>query len=999
MSYDICRFVDVMIGKGKWQRGSLDGVQGFLSLRSGEMYLSTVAFSKDAHDLSQASYGPLWFDFDGPNSFEHTKKLIRYLRASRVEPGSIRIKISGLKGYHIGVAPEALGIQMAVNLHVTQQIMAREICEAAGVLESFDHRLYATRHVIRVAGSKHQESGLISLPFDADVFLEMTEEQVKQAAAQTPEQHDPSWHFFSGSPSDLSKMYKTCSKKALEQVSDARPIINPATDDATDPKDFPVCVKSLEETGPLASGLRNQTAFQLALFYKELGLTQQAAKERLRSWMKTSVNPAFTSTHDPKANDSAVNSVYASKTAYRSCATILSCSPEKGGIACLGPSCSYVKKASKRMQEVLEQPTTDIQEFEGTINHDADRPMRVLSGGTWACSATKDKDPCGTCSLKKTQLSYTTDDPAILASLTQATKAQQMDRLRALSRIGCKAGKPIAPIYVTVHDAVVQEPPPDWSQTQIEQPPEATVYYTGNRATPGQLCAFQGSPIQIGPQNLAILASKQPVPVDPGWLGYRHPTPDQHKLLSRLKHPGDPMEMLRRLNEHFVANVHRIVGRNTASITALLCSAAPLSMRIQRTGRDVRARINAKLIGDTGTGKTSITDGIMEYIQLGRRITAKDASRAGLIGGKEKVGAMLRNRSGMYARQHGQWTVTDEWHAAAPDVANACTDLLDRGQTVVSKVGSEIVVLANGRYTMISNPVKGKWRRSCDMADRTFGVQHLTEVMQSAENLRRIDIALGFDRETISRQVYASKPTCDDDLMNQELAYLHWRWCWARSAGDVLVLEETEDYAMEAGRQLCDRYDPSIKLMIDSDAGHKVMRVAACIATLQYNVNDEGIVLVEPRHVDASKQLFIESYDSPDLDYIGYSNSQAIPIENLLQFREDFGKYVPSVGSFITPLFESCLAMQGDTFQAEVITKTLTKSQTGFAQETAVVEAIGFLLRKRWLRQAGGRELELTTQGRKNMKAFLAKDTRSLTKVEGHEKLKKRTVDGFIAES
>lgn len=124
--------------------------------------LYTSIWNYNSPDIDAATrLGPLYFDIDNESlsvSFDETIKLYQYL-LKYLSKDSILIYFTGKKGFHIECEPVSLGINPSNNLPNIYRSIANMLKSKLN-LSSLDFSVYDARRMWRLAGSRHQDTGL-----------------------------------------------------------------------------------------------------------------------------------------------------------------------------------------------------------------------------------------------------------------------------------------------------------------------------------------------------------------------------------------------------------------------------------------------------------------------------------------------------------------------------------------------------------------------------------------------------------------------------------------------------------------------------------------------------------------------------------------------------------------------------------------------------------------------------------------------------------------------
>lgn len=115
--------------------------------------------------------GSLYFDLDNEDpvkSYNDCKVLVNYLQ-EYIPEKSLLIYFTGKKGFHIECEAIAVGINPSNNLPNIFRYIATKIKQNLKI-ESIDFSVYDARRMWRLAGSKHQETGLYKNIIPKEIF-------------------------------------------------------------------------------------------------------------------------------------------------------------------------------------------------------------------------------------------------------------------------------------------------------------------------------------------------------------------------------------------------------------------------------------------------------------------------------------------------------------------------------------------------------------------------------------------------------------------------------------------------------------------------------------------------------------------------------------------------------------------------------------------------------------------------------------------------------------
>lgn len=151
------------------------------------IYTSVWRFNSE--DLQTAiRFGSLYFDIDNNDmdiSYDEVKKLYSYLN-NFIPDKSIIVYFTGKKGFHIECEVIALGINPGNNLPIVFRHIATDLKEKLE-LTSLDFSVYDPRRMWRLAGTKHQDTGLYKTVISKDLLFTNIEAIKKYSS----EYHEP----------------------------------------------------------------------------------------------------------------------------------------------------------------------------------------------------------------------------------------------------------------------------------------------------------------------------------------------------------------------------------------------------------------------------------------------------------------------------------------------------------------------------------------------------------------------------------------------------------------------------------------------------------------------------------------------------------------------------------------------------------------------------------------------------------------------------------------
>lgn len=218
----------------------------------------------------------LVFDFDNKADVNLAKKdtleLVSRLLARGVPSDSIQISFSGNKGF---------GVELDTTSRFTPEEFKTVVFNLAQDLPTFDKKIYDPQRIIRVVGTKHQESGLFKYPLSPNQLAEFDITQIRRMAV-TVDDVDADviagWKQIELPESIMSlKIPKTKEKVKNVVLHDLDLSLKPKW--LTEPK------FALQE-GFFEEGERNTACMILASTYKNQGFSSKIAFSMIRATLE-----------------------------------------------------------------------------------------------------------------------------------------------------------------------------------------------------------------------------------------------------------------------------------------------------------------------------------------------------------------------------------------------------------------------------------------------------------------------------------------------------------------------------------------------------------------------------------------------------------------------------------------------------------------------------------------------------------------------------------------
>ena len=299
-------------------------------------------------------------------------------------------------------------------------------------------------------------------------------------------------------------------------------------------------------------------------------------------------------------------------------------------------------------------------------------------------------------------------------------------------------------------------------------------------------------------------------------------------------------------------HVTKIYQRHHLHMGVLLILCTPLWINFPGEGR-IRGWINGVMIGDTGTGKTSISQGIFEFAGVGDRVSGLTASRTGITYGMdhdERKG--WRIKAGAILKQSRQALIIDEAQDVPAEQIKTTAEALDTGHLKIDRIQHRTFESMT-RTIFSCNPRDPKqFTEQKKMEDFRHGC-HAVEGLFPDMMLRRLDLFLFASSGDIEDKSQIFNPPQDMEpqkVLRDDLRALIF-FAWNLREEQILITPEVGQKIREESLRLsivfgCD----APPIVYPEDFRKTLARLSVAVAILDLSTNEEFTqVIVRPGHV------------------------------------------------------------------------------------------------------------------------------------------------------
>lgn len=488
----------------------------------------------------------------------------------------------------------------------------------------------------------------------------------------------------------------------------------------------------------------------------------------------------------------------------------------------------------------------------------------------------KDQDICGICPIflhGKSEFTIPAESPAILEFIGTNSQSHLEVIKKAIGiPYNCRSCNSISDTLYNVEDTRVSPQLEITSKSGDRQPIPA--YCIGNGLSLNERYDLTGK-LLAHPKNqqATFLISEHKTSQD-ALVNFQLKEPEQlgHFWPREMSIEGI-QEKLDNIYADFEANITRIYKRRDMHLMVDLTYHSPLFFEFD--GKLIKGWVDTLIMGDSGHGKSEVTFGMQKHYGLGANMTCDNCSVAGILGGLEQMNGRWFISWGVIPLNDRRIVIMDEIKKAPVEVIARLTAMRSSGIAQVSKIGKQWQTHARTRQIWLSNP-----RSDAKMAQQTFGIKAVLELIGSPEDVRRFDAVLLVADSEISfeeiNQLHEARPEVPhfygSDLCRQLVL-----WAWTRGEGQVQFTAEATRRALTAASELCEQFSDIIPIISRGDMRYKLARLAAALAARLFSCSEDyESIVVEECHVEYIKQTLQRIYSSHVFGYTEFTATQRL---------------------------------------------------------------------------------------------------------------------------
>ena len=329
------------------------------------------------------------------------------------------------------------------------------------------------------------------------------------------------------------------------------------------------------------------------------------------------------------------------------------------------------------------------------------------------------------------------------------------------------------------------------------------------------------------------------------------------------------LEKLREMKPDYItadlaAHVTRIYERPDLHLGVLLVLCSPLWFDFPGEGI-IRGWLTAIVVGDSGTGKTSVSEGLFTFANVGHRISGMTASRTGITYGcehDERRG--WRIKAGILLKMSRQALIVDEAQDIPPEELKTMAEGLDTGLIRIDKIQNKIFE-SRTRVLFGNNPKDPKQAADQRTMDSfRYGCEAIKGVYPRMM-IRRIDFAMfaaTMDIEDKNKIYFPEKPDGPQQVTMEDLRALIF-YAWNLKPEQISIDDNTAHYIRQVAKHLSDKFGGSddLPIVYSEDFRKTMARLSVAYAVLDLSTTEDfSKVIVGPQHVVLVQRLLEKIY-------------------------------------------------------------------------------------------------------------------------------------------
>jgi len=327
----------------------------------------------------------------------------------------------------------------------------------------------------------------------------------------------------------------------------------------------------------------------------------------------------------------------------------------------------------------------------------------------------------------------------------------------------------------------------------------------------------------------------------------------------------DPMDIVTDL----CRNITRIYKRPDLHLGVLLTLVSPLYINLPGDDQ-IRGWISSVVIGDSASGKTTVSDSIFKHANVGYRVSGMTSSRTGItyaIDRDERRG--WRIKAGALLKMSRQALIIDEAQDLPEEDLKTMSDSIDSGEIRIAKVQTRTFEAMTRCFFSCNPKMMDRQANQRTMDSFRFGCMSLLDIFP-AMMLRRLDLAMfaaQFDIED-SNSLYETLSTkkIDHVVTRSRLQHLI-HYAWNLKPEQIKITKTIAKLIRRSAFEMSEKFGQCVDLPLvcPQDFRKTLCRIVTAFAILDLSSDDNfETIEVQSKHVNFIKEMFLDQIYSAE---------------------------------------------------------------------------------------------------------------------------------------
>lgn len=285
-----------------------------------------------------------------------------------------------------------------------------------------------------------------------------------------------------------------------------------------------------------------------------------------------------------------------------------------------------------------------------------------------------------------------------------------------------------------------------------------------------------------------------------------------------------------------------------------------------------RGWLDALILGDTRLGKSVVAQALSQHYDLGTIISGENSTPVGIVGGISMIGNQAVETWGAAVNNTKGLLIIDELSDLQPDQIARLSRIRSEGIAEIDKADIHAKTTCQTRLLCLSN-----CRNKSSLTDYNFGVEAVRDLYGHLEDISRCDYVLSVTRNEVdATKINRLKSLTGAErspLTDKELCRDLILWIWSLASDEVVFETDAVELCLAESNRLGELYTSDIPLIQPEDVRHKIARIAAAFAGLQFSSPDGKTLVVKKLHVAAALGWLKSIYTKPSMGYLQYARA------------------------------------------------------------------------------------------------------------------------------